>query len=62
MAPVLGRVRAAHSLLMRYEVDPDSSGLKAPVLLKLTHHLEQLSWHIDVFVPQPAHSSQSVAP
>ena len=56
MAPVVGRVCAAHRLPTAWELDLCSSDLRTPKYLKL----RQLSQHIDDVVPQPAHKSQSV--
>jgi hypothetical protein len=61
MAPIFGRVCAAHRLPTVLVLDLDSSGSEPPMLMKLSSHLQQLSQHIIDVVPQPAHNSQSVA-
>ena len=56
-----GRVHASHRLPTSWDIDLERSVLKAPVFMKVPHHVRQLWRHVEDGVPQPAHKSQSAA-
>ena len=56
-----GRVHASHRLPTSWDIDLERSVLKAPVFMKVPHHVWQLWQHVEDVVPQPAHKSQSAA-
>ena len=58
MTSVTSQVSTAHRLLTSWELDLECSGRRGPMIMKLPHHLQQLSQHIGDAVPQPAHISQ----
>jgi hypothetical protein len=60
MTTVIGRICAAYRLPTAQELVLDSSGSETPMFMKLPHHLQQLSHHIEDIVPQPAHNSQII--
>ena len=61
MPLVGGRVHASHRLPTSWDIDLERSVLKAPVFMKVPHHVRQLWQHVEDVVPQPAHKSQSAA-